>query len=162
MIFRIANKLWNIFSGSVQWKVLWLVNNKFVVGFSAVVLDESGRVLLLRHTFRRTNCWSLPSGWMKRGETIGDAARREVLEETGLAISVVLLSRVSTAFQYRIAFFLACRVEGAGDDLTVDGKEVQEAGFFALDCLPDNVPLADKKVIEEAVNALRKGQSSLF
>ena len=52
---------------------------------SAAVIDDQGRVLLLwRHRFITDRWgWELPSGWVKRGEDPAEAARREVLEETG-------------------------------------------------------------------------------
>jgi len=52
-----------------------------------VILDPSDRVLLVR--FTETNSgrrwWATPGGALEPGETHQQAARREVLEETGLA-----------------------------------------------------------------------------
>lgn len=48
----------------------------------AVLLqDDTGRVLLVHHRLRG---WELPGGKLEVGEGWADAARREVLEETGL------------------------------------------------------------------------------
>src|SRR3954470_4208287 len=41
-----------------------------------------GQVLLVRHSYGFQH-WTLPGGGWKRGETLGDAARREVREELG-------------------------------------------------------------------------------
>lgn len=49
---------------------------------SAVVLDGDGRVLLHRH--KRLARWLQPGGHVDPGEGPDDAARREVVEETGL------------------------------------------------------------------------------
>jgi 8-oxo-dGTP diphosphatase len=50
-----------------------------------IVLDELGRVLLVRFEFRdgRT-VWATVGGGLQTGETHEDAARRELLEEAGL------------------------------------------------------------------------------
>lgn len=54
----------------------------------AVVLDESNRVLIAEHVFRNFK-WALPGGWINAREDPDAAIRREVMEETGLAVDVV-------------------------------------------------------------------------
>ena len=60
-----------------------------VLAASAVVTDAAGRVLLVkrgRDPQRRR--WSVPGGRVEPGESLGEAAAREVLEETGLRVDV--------------------------------------------------------------------------
>jgi len=49
----------------------------------AVVLSESGRETLLLHQ-RDEDRWCFPKGHVDPGESLADAARREIREETGL------------------------------------------------------------------------------
>jgi len=59
---------------------------KLRLGCSAAIFDEQGRVLL---TQRKDNGqWCLPSGGVEPGESVAEACEREVLEETGLSVSV--------------------------------------------------------------------------
>jgi ADP-ribose pyrophosphatase YjhB (NUDIX family) len=60
--------------------------NSLVVAASAVVTDESGRILLQRR--RDNDKWALPGGVMELGESLSDCAVREVKEETGLDVKV--------------------------------------------------------------------------
>jgi 8-oxo-dGTP diphosphatase len=59
----------------------------FTVGAICVVERDDGRVLVVRHSYRRR--WGFPGGLLKRGEEAVEGARREVLEEVGLEIELV-------------------------------------------------------------------------
>jgi 8-oxo-dGTP diphosphatase len=107
---------------------------KFVVGVLGIVLDEEGRVLLFRHTYRPFAPWGLPSGFLKPAETPAEAIEREVREETGLAIEVIGVLEVRTgARPQRLDVWLRCRARGGS---AKPSAEVDEARFFELDVLP--------------------------
>jgi 8-oxo-dGTP pyrophosphatase MutT (NUDIX family) len=53
---------------------------------SAFVANEIGAVLLLRRP--DNGLWTIPTGGVKRGETVPEAAVRETREETGLKIAI--------------------------------------------------------------------------
>lgn len=56
------------------------------IGVGAVVLRE-GRVLLVRRGVAPANgLWAIPGGALELGETLREAAEREILEETGITI----------------------------------------------------------------------------
>ncbi|MER5809175.1 NUDIX domain-containing protein [Streptomyces sp. NPDC002033] len=60
--------------------------NSLVPAASAVVVDAEGRILLQRRT--DNGMWALPGGKMELGESIGDCAVRETLEETGIIVEI--------------------------------------------------------------------------
>jgi ADP-ribose pyrophosphatase YjhB (NUDIX family) len=59
-----------------------------VVGVGAVIVRD-GRALIVRRRHEpRKGEWSLPGGMLNLGESLSDAVRREVGEETGLEIEL--------------------------------------------------------------------------
>ncbi|WP_161880251.1 NUDIX domain-containing protein [Deinococcus alpinitundrae] len=65
----------------------------FSIGASAVVQDETERVLLQRRG--DDGLWGLPGGGLEPGETFEQAARRELNEETGLDTPLTFWQAVS-------------------------------------------------------------------
>lgn len=61
--------------------------NSIVVAVTCFVLDEQGRVLLIRRT--DNGLWALPGGAQDFGEYIAETAVRETREEAGIDIEVV-------------------------------------------------------------------------
>lgn len=59
------------------------------VGSAGLIVDERGRILLGRRNKRpHLGSWVLPGGKIEPCESVTDALRREVLEETGLSVDV--------------------------------------------------------------------------
>ena len=58
--------------------------NSIVVAVTVFVLDEQGRVLLIRRT--DNGLWALPGGAQDFGEYIAETAARETREESGIDI----------------------------------------------------------------------------
>ena len=56
-------------------------------------MDDDGRIFFQRRSATRKlfpNSWDIVGGHLEPGETVGEALRREVFEETGWRVSVVL------------------------------------------------------------------------
>ena len=58
------------------------------VAVGAVVFKEDKVLLVLRGKPPAENHWSIPGGCVELGETLQEAAKREIREETGLFIQV--------------------------------------------------------------------------
>ncbi len=55
---------------------------------AAVVIIHEGRVLLMHRRKADRDYWVVPGGGVEEGETVEQAARREVEEETGLEVTL--------------------------------------------------------------------------
>lgn len=62
--------------------VIWLLQPKFLMAV-AVVAMRRDEVLLVRHSYRIRHPWGLVTGFVERGESLEQAALRELREETG-------------------------------------------------------------------------------
>ena len=94
-----------------------------LIGIGAVIIDEAGRVLLIRRAAEPLKGhWSLPGGLLELGESLTEGVQREIREETGLAVEplelIELLDRIyregeRVRYHYVIADYL-CRVKIGG------------------------------------------------
>ena len=67
------------------------MKNKPIVASSALV-EKNGKILLVKRRFQpHPGWWALPGGIVEYGETVEEAVKREVKEETGLDIKIVKL-----------------------------------------------------------------------
>jgi ADP-ribose pyrophosphatase YjhB (NUDIX family) len=75
-------------------RFIYYLNPK-VVG--CTIPERDGRILLTRRTINPARGrWTFPGGYVDFGETVTDAAMRETLEETGLAVDLTGLVGVYT------------------------------------------------------------------
>ena len=112
-----------------------------LVGVGTVMLRPGGVLLVRRGTPPASGEWSIPGGAQELGETAEAAARRELLEETGLrAGPMTLVANVDSIhpdpdgrirFHYTILDF-ATLWQG-GDPMA--GSDVSGAAFFGFDAI---------------------------
>jgi len=95
------------------------------------------RVLLCKRAIEpRYGYWTLPAGFMERGETMAEAAARETLEETGARVEVQSLFTLLNLKKYHQVhlFYLARLV----DAKILAGDESLEVRFFDEHEIPWN------------------------
>jgi len=143
---ELTSRVWGFFSQRIGWEILWLLNDKFVIGVSGLVLNEDGCVLLLRHRYWAGNLWGLPSGYMRKGETVLEAISREIMEETGLRVEVGQLLNIDSGYRLRIGLTYLATIIGDGE-LILDNGEVLEANFFPFDDLPEGLIDSHREII---------------
>lgn len=109
---------------------------RFIV-VALVFIRQEESILLVKQKYGR-GYWSLPGGMMVYGESIDQAAIREVREETGLEVALDRLVGVySRPDEEALAMTFAGTVVGGRLDL--DTEEVTAAGYFHPDQLPSPV-----------------------
>src|SRR5215510_8052703 len=84
-----------------------LFNARFSATAGAIVMDDSGRLLLLKHVFRAGSGWGIPGGFIHAGEQPEEAVRRELREEVGLELEsakLVFIRTLKTVRQIEVLF----------------------------------------------------------
>lgn len=115
-------------------------------GVRAIIVDDTGRVLMQRRT--DVGRWGLPGGSVEPDETAVEAMRREVFEETSLRAvdfdPMGLYSGPDQQLEYpdggRIqCFSVAFIVRSWSGTPQADGVEGSELRFFAPDEPPEDI-----------------------
>jgi ADP-ribose pyrophosphatase YjhB (NUDIX family) len=120
------------------------------LGVLAVIM-ENGRILLTqRDDFA---VWCLPGGALEDGESLEEAAAREVSEETGLQVRLTRLVGVYSQPQWHrgghhFALFAGQPVGGA---LRLQAGETIDVGFFELGALPEPLVWWHRQPIADAL-----------
>src|SRR5260221_13411555 len=65
-----------------------------IPGVGALIIEGDEILLVERGRDPLLGYWSLPGGGLEVGETLDQAVRREVLEETGLVVEPVMLVEI--------------------------------------------------------------------
>lgn len=127
-------------------------------GSVVLILNTENEILLQK---RYNGGWGLPGGLMELGESLEDTAKREVQEETGLAITDLQLLgvfsgpdcylKVSNGDElYAVtAVFYTRNVLG---NLVIDYNESETMQYFSLYHLPND--LKDRRYIEPYIAQL--------
>ena len=104
-----------------------------------VLLVEDGLVLLVRRGVEpEKGKWSIPAGYVDHGEDPRETAAREVLEETGLVVSVDRLQDVyhNPPDQGGASIFILYAASLVGGKMQA-GDDADQVGFFEASSLPE-------------------------
>ncbi|OBH12330.1 NUDIX hydrolase [Mycobacterium sp. E3247] len=97
---------------------------KHSVSVAGIVVRDDGRVLVIRRD--DNGHWEAPGGVLELGESFEDGVRREVLEETGVTVTVERLTGVYKNLSHAIvALVYRCRPADGATYPTAEAREVR-------------------------------------
>ena len=123
---------------------------------AVTIVAREGKVLLVRRANQPGyGKWSVPGGYVDRGEVVEEAAVREVREETGLVVEIERLVGLFSEAGRPVIVAAFGGLERGGE--LAAGPEALEVGFFGLDDLPEMAFAGDRKILERWDNSSTKG-----
>jgi 8-oxo-dGTP pyrophosphatase MutT (NUDIX family) len=130
----------------------WRLVRGMTLGVRGIVLDGSGRVFLVKHSY--VAGWHLPGGGVEVGESFRDALARELMEEGRIELigepslhGVFFNSHVSRRDHVAVYVIRQFRQ----DTVPEPNREIIACGFFAADALPDDTTAGTRLRIAEAL-----------
>ncbi|SNS17092.1 ADP-ribose pyrophosphatase YjhB, NUDIX family [Anaerovirgula multivorans] len=128
-------------------------------GVAIIIFDKDKKVLLQKRA--DVGLWGIPSGHVEPGESVTEAAIREVKEETGLSICITRLIGVysdpkSQVFKYPngiTTHFITTYFEGEviEGDINCSSNETLELRYFEIDELPTDILSMHPQWLEDAL-----------
>jgi 8-oxo-dGTP pyrophosphatase MutT (NUDIX family) len=144
-----------------RWTVR-LVAPSYTIGAACVIERDDAELLLVRVVYR--DGWGLPGGLINRREDIGACARREVREETGLAVDLVGEPAVVVdARPQRVDVIFKARPAPYADPDAVEPRspEVSDVRWFPANALPQLQPEAVSALVALARSEVPRGSGPL-
>ena len=130
----------------------WRFARAMTLGVRALVVDEAGRVFLVKHSY--VSGWHLPGGGVEAGETLRQALARELREEGNIEVTepprlygVYFNDRDSRRDHVAVYVVRDFRQVAA----PIPGHEIVAHGFFALDELPNDTTAGTRARIIEVL-----------
>ncbi len=145
---RLGFRAWRRLPLRVRLFVVRRATPSFSVGAICVIERSDGALLLIRNSYRTG--WGFPGGFLKRGESPDDAARRETREEVGVDVVLDPNPKVVVEASVRrvdVIFTGRAEADGAADPQP-RSAEILEARWYPATDLPDLQAEAASAMVE--------------
>lgn len=120
---------------------------------SAIVVENRRVILVKRKNNPYKNKWCLPSGFAESGESVAEAAIRELEEEAGIkgrVISLIDVDSIANHF-YGDLLFLTFEIERIGGQLTA-GDDASDVKYFPIEKTPKLAFSSNIKAVEAYID----------
>ena len=140
-------------------------HDRVIMVGAGVFIFKDGKVLLQK---RRDNlCWAIHGGGVEIGEKVEDAAKRELLEETGLIANKLELLGVFSGGNmmytypngdevYIVGINYVCR--DFSGELLSETDETLELRWFEISKLPENISPPDKEPLMAFIEYIQQAK----
>jgi ADP-ribose pyrophosphatase YjhB (NUDIX family) len=137
--------------------IYWKLTKPLTIGVRAIILDKEEKFLLVRH--RGTTQWYLPGGQVNAKETLIEALKREIREETGIMIAkdsgIEILGCYSGFAEGKSDHSLVFVIRNIGPmNSSPQSIEIDDCSFFAYEEIPRTVSPGTYRRLREYVKEI--------
>jgi 8-oxo-dGTP pyrophosphatase MutT (NUDIX family) len=130
----------------------WRLSRGLTLGVRGLVVDEAGRIFLVKHTYVRG--WHLPGGGVEPGETLFNALARELKEEGNIELTEppalhALYFNSRGSQRDHVALFVVSAFRQPAPP--APDHEIMAHGFFAPDALPEDTVASVRARVAEVM-----------
>lgn len=114
-----------------------------------IAVIKNGEILLAHNRKYPKNFYGLIAGFMEPGETFEACAQREIAEEVGIKVKNLNYFS-SQPWPFPDSLMIGFTAEYESGDIMVDGVEIDDAGWYQRDNLPNLPPMQSiaRKLVE--------------
>ena len=138
-------------------------HERIILVGAGVIIHKNGKILLQKR--RDSELWADHGGCVEIGETLEEAAKRELFEETGLTANSLEFFNIYSGKEmlytypngdkvYLIISFWIC--EDFSGDIKIDLNEVVELKWFNIDEMPNEIVPTVKKPINDFIKYIKE------
>jgi len=134
-----------------------------MAGAGTLLMKNDDSILLIHRTDNDT--WGIPGGALELGESLEEAAKREMYEETNLEIFDLKLFDIFSGEDYYykypngdevynvVAIYTTDNYRG---EIIADEIESQDVRFFNINSLPENINPVDRLMLDKFIDQFYK------
>jgi ADP-ribose pyrophosphatase YjhB (NUDIX family) len=132
--------------------IYWRFSRGLTVGVRGLVLDDQGRVFLIKHSY--VTGWHLPGGGVEPGETLGESLKRELREEGNIELTgapelfSIYWNRRATNRDHVAVYVVRSFRQSAPPQ---PNSEIVAHGFFAPNTLPEGTTSSTRARVAEVL-----------
>ena len=117
-----------------------------------MLVENQGKCLLARHKGSAAGSYSTLAGFVSVCESLEDAVRREVAEETGVPVGTVTYM-ASQGWPFPSGLMIGFRATALAETVHVDGEEIIEARWFTRAELTEHAAVAGRLGREDSIDS---------
>lgn len=129
-------------------KASWRVRRPLTLGVRAIVLNQERQILLVRHTY--IDGWYFPGGGVEKGETLGSAVARELVEEVGVHLEAppTLFGAYTYLREYKSDHIMLYAAHNWSIRPNTN-LEIAEFNFFDREAIPEDTSPGTRRRLAE-------------